>query len=181
MRGMKLSEVLCADLEEQGIRLWAAALLTIRGQATLLFRVSQRLGTFAPALGDAVKQWNHMLTGCDISWRAQIAPGFKLYHPTGVVIGAWVSAGANCEIQQGVTLGGRGFGIKRGTPVSSPQIGTDVKLGSGAKIFGNITVGDGVVIGANCVVVRDAEPGAIIVGVPGHPLPPKTTSVDTEQ
>lgn len=170
---IKLSEVLRADLQAQGASLWIVALLTIRGQATMLFRVSQRLGTFSPWLGDAIKQWNHLLTGCDISWRARIAPGLKLYHPTGVVIGAWVSAGSNCEIQQGVTLGGSGFGVKRGEPDPSPRIGKNVRLGSGAKVLGDITVGDGVIVGANCVVVHDTEPGAVLVGVPGRRLPPK--------
>ncbi len=177
---MWLGKTLTADLEKRGIRLWVTALLTVRGQATTLFRLSQLLGRLSPGLGDAVKQWNHFLTGCDISWRARVAPGLKLYHPTGVVIGSWVSIDVNCQIQQGVTLGGSGFGISRGEPDPSPCIGRNVRIGSGAKAFGPIALGDNVIVGANSVVVRDVAPDTVIVGVPGRPLPAKAADVEDE-
>ncbi|CEH02882.1 MULTISPECIES: serine O-acetyltransferase [Propionibacteriaceae] len=166
---MTLNRTLGADLNARGPRLTALAVLTVRGQATTLFRVSQLLGSRFPVLGNLVKQWNHLLTGCDISWHATVGPGLKLYHPTGVVIGPWVVMGSNCEFQQGVTLGGAGFGVTRGEPDPSPTIGNNVKFGSGAKAFGSITIGDNAVLGANCVLVRDAAPGAVILGVPGRP------------
>lgn len=175
---VKFSRILGEDLGGQGLRLAALALLTVRGQATMLFRLSQRFGSRVPALGNMLKQWNHVLTGCDISWRAHVGPGLKLYHPTGVVIGPWVVMGCNCELQQGVTIGGAGFGIKRGESDPSPLIGDKVKFGSGAKAFGNITIGDDVILGANCVLVHNAVAGAVVTGVPGrshgHKTPKKS-------
>ena len=46
------------------------------------------------------------------------------------------------------------------------MIGNDVMITCGAKVLGKITVGDGAVIGANAVVIRDVEPGAVMGGVP---------------
>lgn len=46
------------------------------------------------------------------------------------------------------------------------MIGDDVMITCGAKVLGEITVGDGAVIGANAVVIRDVEPGAVMGGVP---------------
>ena len=47
-----------------------------------------------------------------------------------------------------------------------PVIGSNVMITCGAKVLGNITVGDGAVIGANAVVVRDVESGAVMGGIP---------------
>ena len=47
-----------------------------------------------------------------------------------------------------------------------PTIGSSVMITCGAKVLGDITVGDGAVIGANAVVVKDVEPGAVMGGVP---------------
>ena len=68
------------------------------------------------------------------------------------------SMGHNCCINQQVTVGtGRG---------GAPIIGNNVRIYSGAKVIGNITVGDGSVIGANAVVTRDVPPHTMVAGVP---------------
>lgn len=161
---MKLYQELIEDLDAHGVRLAIFGLLTVRGQATVLFRLAQRLGKKFGIAGDLMTQWNHFATGCDVSWKAQVGPGLKLYHPTGVVIGPWVVMGSGCELQQGVTLGGSGFGMQRGEADPSPVVGSRVKFGSGAKAFGRISIGDGTVLGANCVLVHDTAPETIVIG-----------------
>lgn len=161
-----LLAVLEADLEASGTAQTLSRLPTVRGQATVLFRLSHLAGRRLPAAGLAIKQFNHFLTGADIAWQAQIGPGMQLYHPTGVVIGPWARIGSDCEIQQGVTVGGTGFGLHRGQEVPSPTIGDAVKIGAGARIVGGVTLGDQVLVGANAVVVKSVPSGTTAAGVP---------------
>ncbi|EMR14359.1 serine acetyltransferase [Methylophaga lonarensis MPL] len=48
----------------------------------------------------------------------------------------------------------------------APVIGDHVDIGAGAKIIGNITIGEHALIGANAVVTRDVPPYAIVAGIP---------------
>jgi serine O-acetyltransferase len=52
--------------------------------------------------------------------------------------------------------------------IDSPRIGNDVAIGAGARVLGPITIGDRCVIGANAVVVRNAAPDSVLVGIPAH-------------
>lgn len=67
--------------------------------------------------------------------------------------------GENCWINQQVTIGYKDGG-------NPPVIGNNVTITCGAKVLGNITVGDNAIIGANAVVIKDVEAGAIMGGVP---------------
>ena len=69
--------------------------------------------------------------------------------------------GENCWINQQVTVGYKGSKIP-------PVIGNNVTITCGAKVLGNIHIGDGAVIGANAVVIRDVEEGAVMAGVPAR-------------
>ena len=73
------------------------------------------------------------------------------------------SVGENCWINQQVTIGYNGHG-------KAPVIGNNVMITCGAKVLGEITIGDDAVIGANAVVIRDVEPGAVMGGVPAKRL-----------
>ncbi|MDY6895657.1 MAG: serine acetyltransferase, partial [Thermotogota bacterium] len=81
----------------------------------------------------------------------------------GIVVNGNVSIGKNCNISPGVTLGQTNRGKNKGCPT----IGDNVFIASGAKIIGNILVGNNVAIGANCVVIEDVPENSVIVGVPG--------------
>ena len=89
--------------------------------------------------------------------------GLNLAHTGTIVISSYASIGENCRIHAGVNIG-----TAAGTTGQAPKIGNNVLyIGPGAKIFGPITLADGVVIGANAVVNRDClEKNATLVGVP---------------
>lgn len=142
---------------------------TMRYQAVFLYRLSARLGVLSPLLGFTVKQFNHFWTGADIAWQASIGPGLVLFHPTGVVIGPDVTIGTNCEMQQGVTIGGSGR--KPHGEADSPSIGAGTKIGAGARLIGSIHVGLNVTVGANAVLIRDVPDNSIAVGVPAKVRP----------
>ncbi len=146
-----------------------ATLLTVRSAAILLFRLSQLAGRAVPVLGSILKQVNHVLTGADLAWQAQVGPGLVLHHPTGVVIGPHVTIGARCTVQQGVTLGGGGG--DEGGRSDSPVIGSRVELGPGSRVLGPVRVGNDSLVAANAVVVRDVPDGSVARGVPARSYP----------
>lgn len=118
---------------------------------------------FAPR---AISAGARLLTGIEIHPAAQIGEGLFIDHGMGVVIGETASLGSNVTLYQGVTLGGTGFAVGK----RHPSVGSDVTIGSGAKLLGPITVGDRSKIGANSVVIHDVPEGSTVVGNPGHPV-----------
>lgn len=102
-------------------------------------------------------------TGIEIHPGAIIGKGLFIDHGTGVVIGETAIIGDNVTMFHGVTLGGTGK--EKGK--RHPTIGNNVFIGSGAKLLGNINIGDNVKIGANAVVLKDVPSNATVVGVPG--------------
>jgi serine O-acetyltransferase len=118
----------------------------------------RRLGPLAKL----VSLINFMIFGIEIATRCPIGPGLFFPHTQGTVIGAR-SIGRNATIYQGVTLGAKeldfGYSDDR-----RPQIGNDVLIGSGAKVLGGLSVGNGVRIGANTVVTKSLAPGVTAVG-----------------
>ena len=87
-------------------------------------------------------------------------------HAAGLVIGKTAIIGDNCLIYQGVTLGG--VSLEHGK--RHPTLQNGVVVGAGAKVLGNITIGENSKIGANSVVVKDVEPNCTAVGVPARIL-----------
>ena len=101
--------------------------------------------------------------GIAIPCTTQIGSGFYIGHCGGIVVNGKSVIGKNCNISHCVTLGQANRGKKRGYPI----IGDNVYIGPGAKIVGNVRVGNDVAIGANCVVTKDVPDNAVVVGVPG--------------
>ena len=111
-----------------------------------------------------LSQVARLLTGIEIHPGAQIGSRLFIDHGMGVVIGETSIVGDDVTLYQGATLGGTGKEkLKR-----HPTIGNGVVVGAGAKILGNIRVGDNSRVGAGSVVLRDVPDGSTIVGVPGH-------------
>ena len=104
------------------------------------------------------------LTGIEIHPGARIGPRFFIDHGMGVVIGETAEVGADVTLYHGVTLGGTS--LQKGK--RHPTLGNGVVVGTGAKILGAITVGEGSRIGANAVVVKSVPPNSVVVGVPGQ-------------
>lgn len=111
-----------------------------------------------------ISQISRLITGIEIHPGAQIGCGLFIDHGMGVVIGETSIIGDNCTLFQGVTLGGTG----KETGKRHPTLGQNVVVGAGAKVLGNITVGDNSYVGANAVILKPVPPNATVVGVPGH-------------
>lgn len=102
--------------------------------------------------------------GISISYQTKIGSGLYIGHFGGIVINQYAVIGKNCNISHLVTLGKANRGLRKGYPV----IGDNVYIGPGAKVIGNIKIGNNVAIGANCVVTKDVPDNGVVVGVPGR-------------
>ncbi len=101
---------------------------------------------------------SRFITGIEIHPGAQIGKRLVIDHGMGVVIGETAVIGDDCIIFHGVTLGGLKFDrVKR-----HPTVGNRVLIGTGAKILGPLSLGDGARIGANAVVTKDVEPNSTV-------------------
>lgn len=98
----------------------------------------------------------------DIHPAAQLGSGIMLDHATGLVIGETAVVGDNVSILQSVTLGGTG----KEEGDRHPKVGNGVLISAGAKILGNIRIGEGAKVGAGSVVLQDVPPHTTVAGVP---------------
>jgi serine O-acetyltransferase len=111
-----------------------------------------------------VSQISRFLTGIEIHPGATIGRRFFIDHGMGVVIGETTEIGDDVLLYQGVTLGGTGN--EKGK--RHPTLGNGVVVGTGAKVLGNIRIGDHVKIGAGSVVVHPVPDNSTVVGIPGR-------------
>ncbi len=112
----------------------------------------------------AISQRSRHRTGVEIHPGATIGKGLFIDHGMGVVIGETTVIGDNCTIYQNVTLGGTG----KHTGKRHPTLGNNVMVGSGAKVLGPFTVGDGARVAAGAVVLDAVPENATAVGVPAR-------------
>jgi serine O-acetyltransferase len=147
---------------------WAEILVTWPGvQAVLAHRLANAMHRGGvPLLPRLISTGARALTGVEIHPAARIGSGLFIDHGMGVVIGETSEIGADVTLYQGVTLGGTGFA----TGKRHPTVRDNVTIGSGAKLLGPITVGEGSKIGANTVVIHDVPANCTVVGNPGHPV-----------
>ncbi|CAA6818812.1 MAG: Serine acetyltransferase (EC [uncultured Sulfurovum sp.] len=113
-----------------------------------------------------ISGFNRLITTVDIHPAAQVGERVFIDHGTGVVIGETAIIGNDVVIYQQVTLGGVSTSVGK----RHPTVGDRVVIGAGAKILGNITIGDDAKIGANSVVVKNVPCCATAVGVPARIL-----------
>jgi serine O-acetyltransferase len=122
-----------------------------------------------------VSHISRFLTGIEIHPGATLGEGVFIDHGMGVVIGETAIVGDNVTIYQGVTLGGTSLQkVKR-----HPTLGNYVVVGVGAKVIGNITIGDNTRIGAGSVVVKSTPPNCTVVGNPGRIVAVHDPETDT--
>jgi serine O-acetyltransferase len=133
--------------------------------AILAHRFAHKLYLWrVPLVPRVISQISRFFTGIEIHPGATIGRRFFIDHGTGVVIGETSEIGDDVLLYQGVTLGGTGH--EKGK--RHPTIGNSVVLGTGAKILGNIRIGDNVKVGAGSVVVHPVPDNSTVVGIPGR-------------
>lgn len=98
--------------------------------------------------------------GLDIVVGAEIGGGLYIAHPAGTVI-APKRIGQNCSIIAAVTIGMR-------NEWAFPKIGDNVFIGAGARVLGDIIIGENAMIGANAVAIHDVPADATVVGIPAR-------------
>lgn len=102
-------------------------------------------------------------TGIEIHPGATIGKNLFIDHGVGTVIGETAIIGDDVTMFHDVTLGGTGFESGK----RHPTVEDNAFIGSGAKILGNITIGENSKIGANAVILKDVPPNTTVVGIPG--------------
>src|SRR5882672_7864974 len=133
--------------------------------AILLHRLAHKLYRWHwPLIPRVISQVSRFFTGIEIHPGAKIGRRFFIDHGSGVVIGETTEIGDDVLLYQGVTLGGTGNGKGK----RHPTIGNSVVVGTGAKILGNIRIGDNVKVGAGSVVVHPVPDNSTVVGIPGR-------------
>ncbi len=117
-----------------------------------------------PVVPRVISNVSRFLTGIEIHPGATIGDGLFIDHGMGVVIGETAEIGDDCNIMQGVTLGGTSMHRSK----RHPSLRDRVTVGAGAKLIGAVEIGTNARIGAGSVVVTNVPENATIVGVPGH-------------
>ena len=130
-------------LQTQRIAHW----LWTQGRETLAFYLQSRMSE---------------LFQVDIHPAARFGSGVFLDHGTGIVVGETAVIGDDVSMLHGVTLGGTG--AERGD--RHPKIGKGVLMGAGAKVLGNIVIGDYARVAAGSVVLKPVPRCATVAGVP---------------
>ncbi|WP_088241475.1 serine O-acetyltransferase [Calothrix rhizosoleniae] len=147
-------------------RNWLEVLFCYPGLQALLFhRLAHWLYSVGiPFLPRLISHISRFITGIEIHPGAAIGQGVFIDHGMGVVIGETAIIGDYTLIYQGVTLGGTG----KESGKRHPTVGENAVVGAGAKVLGNILIGNNVRIGAGSVVLRDVPSDCTVVGVPGR-------------
>ena len=129
------------------------------------YRIGHKLHTGGfKRLARSIMGLTHIFTAIDIHPAAQIGSRVFIDHGTGVVIGETSIIEDDVIIYQGVTLGG--VSLTHGK--RHPTIKKGAVLGAGAKILGNITIGEKTKVGANSVVVKEVPDYSTAIGIPAH-------------
>jgi serine O-acetyltransferase len=106
------------------------------------------------------------LTTIDIHPAATLGRRVFIDHGVGVVIGETAILGNDVIVYQQVTLGG----VSTSKGKRHPTLGNGVVIGAGAKVLGNITIGENSKVGANSVVVKDVPADSTAIGIPARVL-----------
>ncbi len=142
--------------------------------AVVIYRLTHFLHTHKLRfLARALSQFARFMTGIEIHPGAQIGLGLFIDHGMGTVIGETAIIKDNVKLFHQVTLGG----ISNTHEKRHPTIESNVEIGAGAKVLGNITIGRNAKIGANAVVLKDVPEHATAVGIPARIVNPKNDEV----
>ncbi|CAN1211266.1 Serine acetyltransferase [Tumidithrix helvetica PCC 7403] len=170
-RAIEGLEIAIADFRiifdrDPAARHWSEVLCCYPGlHALTIHRVAHWLHQFnLPLLPRLISHCARFFTGIEIHPGATIGKGVFIDHGMGVVIGETAIVGDYALLYQGVTLGGTG----KETGKRHPTIGKHAIVGAGAKVLGNIHIGDYARVGAGSIVLRDVPAHCTVVGIPGR-------------
>ncbi|WP_428772709.1 serine O-acetyltransferase [Vibrio sp.] len=174
---------ICATVHrDPAVALYSMPLLYLKGYHALQgYRVANWLWNQGrKALATYLQNQISVACQVDIHPAARIGRGIMLDHATGIVIGETAVVDDDVSILQDVTLGGTG----KESGDRHPKIREGVMIGAGAKILGNIEVGEGAKIGSCSVVLQPVPAHTTVAGVPakvvGRPKSDKP-SLDMDQ
>ncbi len=160
-----LSEDLKANTGARGAIRGFAALFYNPGFCAVAFhRIAARLdghGHIARPFGLILWRLNVTLNGCYLNNRAKIAPGLRLPHPIGVVVGADVFIGPNVTLYQNVTIG-----VNENSHALCPTVRDNCVIYAGAVIVGAISLGPNAIVGANSFVAISVPENCLAAGAP---------------
>ncbi|MEN9915695.1 MAG: hypothetical protein RL725_370 [Actinomycetota bacterium] len=145
-------DIKAALRQDPAARNWVEVLLTYPGlHAVWGYRIAHFLWNLKLKLIARIySNWVRAATGVEIHPAAKIGRRFFIDHGMGVVIGATAVVGDDVMIYHDVTLGARTNDAGK----RHPTIGNNVVIGSGARVLGDINIGEGVRINANLVVTK---------------------------
>lgn len=106
------------------------------------------------------------ILGMELPARTQVGAGLTVMHGQGLVVNYNAVIGQGCTLRQCTTIGCKV--LPNGESGPSPILGDNVDVGSNVVILGGIKLGNGCVVGAGSVVVRDVPSGAVVVGNPAR-------------
>jgi serine O-acetyltransferase len=169
---LSLREVLAEDFATYDRRLvepgfWAVA----------VHRFGARLDHLAPPLLRAPAEVTHKVLSTAIDWvwgirlprTTRLGRRVRIWHNGSIFLNAR-SIGNDVQIRHDTTLGSVRLNDSD-NPHLLPVIEDGAEIGSGVCILGNVTLGRGVVVGANSVVLQSVPPGATVFGVPARIMP----------
>ena len=160
------ADILAARERDPAVECCLVPLLYLKGvHALAAYRMAHWLWTDGRTLL-AVHLQNRIseIFGVDIHPAASIGKGILMDHGTSVVIGETAVVGDDVSMLHEVTLGGTG----KSTGDRHPKVRRGVLIGAGAKILGNVEIGEGAKIGAGSVVLTDVPSHSTFAGVPAE-------------
>ncbi|MGR9116720.1 MAG: serine O-acetyltransferase [Gammaproteobacteria bacterium] len=168
-------DIRCVFARDPAARNTLEILLTYPGvHALLVHRVCNRLWQSGWHIAARILAFvSRTVSNVDIHPGATIGRRLFIDHGAGVVIGETTVIGDDVTLYHGVTLGGTTWNKEK----RHPTLGDKVLIGAGAKILGNIRLGDNVRVGANSVVVKDVPPCCTVIGIPGRIIQSKGVKI----
>ncbi|WP_416443473.1 serine O-acetyltransferase [Leeuwenhoekiella sp. A16] len=143
------------------------ALLFNRGiHALIVYRLANRSASLnIPLIPLILTRIVQILYSIDISWKCKIEGGIIIIHGVGLVIGEGTVIEKGCILYHGVTLG-RKYQISEKHPNDGfPSIRANCVLGAGAKLIGNIQIGENTIVSPNVVLFKSVGKGVIVKNV----------------
>ncbi len=164
--GCAASDILAVYERDPAVCTFLPVILNLKGfQAIEVHRLAHYLWQRQRRdLALFIQSRNSEVFGVDIHPACIMGKGILFDHATGIVVGETSVIDDNVSILQQVTLGGTGN--EQGD--RHPKIKSGVLISAGAKVLGNITIGEGAKIGAGSVVLKDVPPHTTVVGVPAR-------------